>query len=893
MSVYPFIEAEKVSERNVSKACALLSVSRSAYSDWHQHVPSTRALSDAELGDAIAKIHGASRRTYGAPRITAALRRGGILVGKKRVARLMVHRGLVGRGKRRSTKTTIPDPSAQVSTLDRLGRAFAPETWALDSVYVGDITYIRTHEGWLYLATMIDLASRRVVGFAMADHMRASLVCDALAMAIELRHPAPGLVVHTDRGSQYTSREFQALLDANGLSNRSRDPASAGTMRSPRASSPRSRRSSSTARRSRPGQPRAERSSSSSRSSTTAAGCTPRSATAHRPSTKRSGGSPARLRRHSQAVRRTGARPSPPDARRADPDRRRPDRLLVRVREGRREVRRRRRFRRRLEAGLLRLGVQGQAQGPQGRLPPARRLQGRAREPAAPRRLRSRSDRGPHQLHRPLAGRPTRSPSTTSRRPTRPSRSRSCAPSSPNPRRCARRHAPAQITETAARHFAELAVALHARGHEPQAVAHFLDKLLFCLFAEDAGTAAQGPPLPAGRRRPARSPTTSARPSASSSRGWPSGGGMFGAERIHWFNGGLFDSADVLRLTSARDRDARRGRPLDWGRIEPAIFGTLFERGLDPEQRAQLGAHYTSRERHLAARRAGRHPARSGASTPRCRPGHASSLLRREACRKKGPIRGDPRRSSRPSWIACGPSASSTPPAARGNFLYIALQALKDLECEAIQLGLARPADAAAVPAASAPRPSWASRSTPMPPSSPGSRSGSARSSGCSTTASPTAATRSSSRSTTSRRATRCSTSRTRRNPREADWPAAEFIVGNPPFLGAKLLRRGLGDDYVETLFGGLRRSPAAHVPTSSPTGTRRRGPRSPRARRVAPACSRRRASGRASRRVLERINGDRRHLLRPVRRAVGPGRGERPHQLRRPGRRLRDGARA
>ena len=147
MSVYPFIEAEKVSERNVSKACALLSVSRSAYSEWHQHVPSTRAVSDAELGDAIVKIHGASRRTYGAPRITAALRRGGILVGKKRVARLMVHRGLVGRGKRRSTKTTIPDPSAQVSTLDRLGRAFAPETWALDSVYVGDITYIRTHEG--------------------------------------------------------------------------------------------------------------------------------------------------------------------------------------------------------------------------------------------------------------------------------------------------------------------------------------------------------------------------------------------------------------------------------------------------------------------------------------------------------------------------------------------------------------------------------------------------------------------------------------------------------------------------------------------------------------------------------------------------------------------------
>src|SRR5450759_1454100 len=108
-------------------------------------------------------------------------------------------------------------PTANVTAVDRLGRAFAPGACALDSVYVGDITYIRTHEGWLYLATTIDLASRRVVGFAMADHMRASLVCDALAMALELRHPAPGLVVHTDRGSQYTSREFRAILDANGL----------------------------------------------------------------------------------------------------------------------------------------------------------------------------------------------------------------------------------------------------------------------------------------------------------------------------------------------------------------------------------------------------------------------------------------------------------------------------------------------------------------------------------------------------------------------------------------------------------------------------------------------------------------------------------------------------
>jgi transposase InsO family protein len=214
--VYPFIEAEKVAERNVSKACTLLEVSRSAYSVWHRHVPSARTISDTRLGDAIVEIHRTSRRTYGAPRVTAQLRRQGIRVGKKRVARLMVRWGLVGRGKRRWTKTTIPDGSAQVSAVDRVGRAFDPGACALDRVYVGDITYVRTHEGWLYLATAIDLASRRVVGFAMADHMRASLVCDALAMAIELRQPAPGLIFHSDRGSQYTSREFRALLEAHG-----------------------------------------------------------------------------------------------------------------------------------------------------------------------------------------------------------------------------------------------------------------------------------------------------------------------------------------------------------------------------------------------------------------------------------------------------------------------------------------------------------------------------------------------------------------------------------------------------------------------------------------------------------------------------------------------------
>ena len=213
MNVYPFIEAEKIEQDgNVAKACVLLEVSRSAYYEWSKHVPSARELSDTELGDKIVDIHTKSRRTYGAPRILKALADDGICVGQKRVARLMVRRGLVGRCKRRFKVTTTPDPDATSLAPDLLKRNFSPEAHKLDTAWCGDITYIRTWEGWLYLATVIDLASRKVVGFAMADHMRTELVEDALKMAIEQRKPAPGLKFHSDRGSQYTSKDFRTLL---------------------------------------------------------------------------------------------------------------------------------------------------------------------------------------------------------------------------------------------------------------------------------------------------------------------------------------------------------------------------------------------------------------------------------------------------------------------------------------------------------------------------------------------------------------------------------------------------------------------------------------------------------------------------------------------------------
>jgi transposase InsO family protein len=163
------------------------------------------------LGKRIDTIHAKSRGTYGAPRVHAQLRRDGVHTARKRVARIMTAHDLVGRCPRRWKQTTIADPDAQAAA-DLIKRHFGPGTVACDRVYVGDITYLWTWEGWAYLATVIDLASRRVVGWAIADHMEASLVCDALNMAIAARRPASGWIFGSDRGSQYTSTEFRALL---------------------------------------------------------------------------------------------------------------------------------------------------------------------------------------------------------------------------------------------------------------------------------------------------------------------------------------------------------------------------------------------------------------------------------------------------------------------------------------------------------------------------------------------------------------------------------------------------------------------------------------------------------------------------------------------------------
>jgi hypothetical protein len=154
---------------------------------------------------------------------------------------------------------------------------------------------------------------------------------------------------------------------------------------------------------------------------------------------------------------------------------------------------------------------------------------------------------------------------------------------------------PAQITEQAARHVAEIAQSLRSRGHDPQRVAHFLDRILFCLFAEDAGLLPKGIFSRLSQASRGRSDVFTAA-LADLFAEMSKDGGLFGTEEIDWFNGGLFESGDVLPLIGSEIATLLEVSKLNWALIEPAIFGTLFERGLDPDQRAQLGAHYTDRD---------------------------------------------------------------------------------------------------------------------------------------------------------------------------------------------------------------------------------------------------------------------------------------------------------
>ncbi|NEA37414.1 IS3 family transposase [Streptomyces sp. SID13031] len=219
MNCYPFIEAEKAGNHNIARACELLKVSRSAYYADRTNPGSPHARRDVELTAKIVEIHDESEQTYGSPRVHHELPDQGQRCSRKRVARLMRQIDRYGRTPRRWKKTTTPDPAA-THRPDLVGRDFAidpDQPAALDTRWCGDITYIHTWQGWLYLATVIDLASRRVVGWATADHLRTDLIADALTDAVNRRRPAPGVVFHSDRGCQYTSTQYTNLARDLGV----------------------------------------------------------------------------------------------------------------------------------------------------------------------------------------------------------------------------------------------------------------------------------------------------------------------------------------------------------------------------------------------------------------------------------------------------------------------------------------------------------------------------------------------------------------------------------------------------------------------------------------------------------------------------------------------------
>jgi type II restriction/modification system DNA methylase subunit YeeA len=355
-----------------------------------------------------------------------------------------------------------------------------------------------------------------------------------------------------------------------------------------------------------------------------------------------------------------------------------------------------------------------------------------------------------------------------------------------------------ELTAAAAREFAELADRLRDRGHESHHVAHFLDKLLFCMFAEDAGV------LPEGLiRRLAdaalKNPDVFTNGLAELFSKMAHGGGLFGPEYIDWFNGGLFDNGDVLPLSAKEIKTLDRISQLDWSQVEPAIFGTLFERGLDPGKRQQLGAHYTDRESIMRIiEPVLLRPLRRDLEETQAR---VEELLKDERpVTKRTPASKNPRavfaafmerlRAVRVLDPACG----------SGNFLYLALKALKDLEREAIL---------------------WASLTfrDPMqfPEIGPEAVMGMELNpyaaelarvviwigqiqwmldNGFAYSRDPILKPLDTIRETDA--------VLDWSNPngaREPDWPAATVVIGNPPFLGGKLMRANLGDAYVNELF--------------------------------------------------------------------------------------------
>jgi len=201
-------------EYPVAFMCEQLGVSRSGYYAWRDAPPSVRATFDELLTALIVSISQKARGNPGVRRVRAGLAAAGHRVSHKRVHRLMQAAGLRGRHPKAWRRTTIPGEKP-VPAPDLIGRAFTAEE--PDTKWCGDVTYIKTWEGWAYVATVIDLHSRRLIGWAVDDHMRTSLVTDALDMAIANRRPPSGVIFHSDRGAQYTSKEFDKYCRTNHI----------------------------------------------------------------------------------------------------------------------------------------------------------------------------------------------------------------------------------------------------------------------------------------------------------------------------------------------------------------------------------------------------------------------------------------------------------------------------------------------------------------------------------------------------------------------------------------------------------------------------------------------------------------------------------------------------
>ncbi len=213
---YAFIEEQRT-QHSVRRMCKLLSVSPAGYYEWRGRPPSPRALVDATIAANIKRVHAESRRTYGRPRIHAELAAQGLRIGQKRVGRLMKKAGIAGIRPRRFRKTTDSGHALPIAE-NVLARQFdVIEIAEKNRVWAGDITYLPTREGWLYLAVVLDLVSRRVIGWSMQSTMERTLVIDALKSAIKSRRTTQGTLFHSDRGSQYASEDFRTVLTAHGM----------------------------------------------------------------------------------------------------------------------------------------------------------------------------------------------------------------------------------------------------------------------------------------------------------------------------------------------------------------------------------------------------------------------------------------------------------------------------------------------------------------------------------------------------------------------------------------------------------------------------------------------------------------------------------------------------